>query len=146
MMLNNILSSGALPSLEMSIRFASQRNELIGHNIANISMPNFQQKDVSPESFQNWLSKAVDERRQRTGGMHGELHAERDRQFVQRKDGGIDLNPLASTGGVLAHDRNNRDIEQLMQDLSENLSAYQVATDLMRSQMGTLRVAITERT
>jgi flagellar basal-body rod protein FlgB len=145
MMLNNVLSSGALPSLEMTIRFASQRNKLIGHNIANISTPNFEQKDVSPQDFQKWLSQAVSERRERTGGMHGELKNQNDRQFVQRKDGGIELNPLSSGGGVLAHDRNNRDLEQLMQDLSENLSAYQVATDLMRSQIGTLRVAITQR-
>ena len=134
-----------MPSLEMTIRFAAQRNKLIAHNIANITTPNFEQKDVSPQDFQKWLAQAVDERRDRTGGMHGDLRARGDRQFVQRKDGGFELKPLSSVGGVLAHDRNNRDLEHLMQNLSENLSAYQVATDLMRSQMGTLRVAITQR-
>ncbi|PHQ81712.1 MAG: hypothetical protein COB69_03775 [Phycisphaera sp.] len=134
-----------MPSLEMTIRFAAQRNKLIAHNIANITTPNFEQKDVSPQDFQKWLAEAVDERRDRTGGMHGDLRTSGDRQFVQRKDGGFELNPLSSVGGVLAHDRNNRDLEHLMQNLSENLSAYQVATDLMRSQMGTLRVAITQR-
>lgn len=144
-MLNNVLSSGALPSLEMAIRFASQRGKMISHNVSNVGTPNFEQKDVSPQHFQQWLAKAVDERRERTGGMHGELHTKNDRQFVRRKDGGLELNPLNHAGGVLAHDRNNRDLEQLMQDMTENLSAYQVATDLMRSQMGTLRAAITER-
>lgn len=144
-MLNDVLSSGALPALEATLRFAGQRNRLILHNVANISTPNFQQKEVSPQDFQQWLADAVDKRRERTGGAHGNLELKGDRQFVQRKDGSFELKPLTGTGGVLAHDRNNRDIEQLMQDLAENLAAYQVATDLMRSQMGTIRVAITER-
>lgn len=144
-MLNDVLSTGALPALEATMRFAGQRNRLLTHNIANLSTPNFQQKDVSPQDFQQWLSKAVNERRDRNGGTHGNLEMKSDRQFVQRKDGSFTIKPLTSNGGVLAHDRNNRDVEKLMQDLAENLAAYQVATDLMRSQMGILRTAITER-
>jgi len=145
MILDDVLSSGALPALEATIRFAGQRNRLIGHNIANISTPNFQQKDVSPRDFQKWLAEAVDERRARNGGMHGGLKLKDDRQFRATRDGSFELNPLSSTGGILAHDRNNRDLESLMQGLSENLAAYQVATDLMRSRMGTLGVAISQR-
>ena len=145
MLLDDVLSSGALPALEATIRFAGQRNRLIGHNIANISTPNFQQKDVSPKDFQKWLSEAVEERRARNGGMHGGLKLESDRQFRATRDGSFSINPLSSVGGILAHDRNNRDLESLMQDLTENLSAYQLATDLMRSRMGTLGVAISQR-
>ena len=145
MLLDDVLSSGALPALEATIRFAGQRNRLIGHNIANISTPNFQQKDVSPKDFQKWLSEAVEARRARNGGMHGGLKLESDRQFRATRDGSFSINPLSSVGGILAHDRNNRDLESLMQDLTENLSAYQLATDLMRSRMGTLGVAISQR-
>lgn len=147
MILDDVLSSGALPALEATMRFAGQRNRLIGHNIANISTPNFQQKDVSPRDFQQWLARAVDERRAKTGGGHGELELEldSDRQFRVQRGGGFEIEPLKSNGGVLAHDRNNRDVELLMQDLAENLAAYQVATDLMRSQMGTIAVAISQR-
>ena len=145
MILDDVLSSGAMPALEATLRFAGQRNRLIGHNIANITTPNFQQKDVSPRDFQKWLSEAVDERRAKTGGSHGELKLGSDRQFRVQKNGGFEIEPLSSVGGVLAHDRNNRDLELLMQDLAENLAAYQVATDLMRSQMGTIGVAISQR-
>ena len=145
MILDDVLSSGALPALEATIRFAGQRNRLIGHNIANVTTPNFQQKDVSPRDFQQWLAEAVDERRAKTGGAHGELKRDNDRQCRVQRDGGFEIEPLKSNGGVLAHDRNNRDLELLMQDLAENLAAYQVATDLMRSQMGTIGVAISQR-
>ncbi len=145
MILDDVLSSGALPALEATIRFAGQRNRLIGHNIANISTPNFQQKDVSPRDFQEWLAEAVDERRARNGGMHGGLKLNSERQFQMSRDGSFELDPLSGSGGVLAHDRNNRNLETLMQDLTENLSAYQLATDLMRARMGTLSVAISQR-
>lgn len=145
MILDDVLSSGALPALEATIRFAGQRNRLIGHNIANITTPNFQQKDVSPRDFQDWLARAVDDRRAKTGGGHGELELDSDRQFRVQRGGGFEIEPLKSNGGVLPHDRNNRDLELLMQDLAENLAAYQVATDLMRSQMGTIGVAISQR-
>lgn len=145
MILDDVLSSGALPALEATMRFAGQRNRLIGHNIANVTTPNFQQKDVSPKDFQQWLAQAVDDRRAKTGGAHGELKLDNDRQFRVQRDGGFEIEPLSSVGGVLAHDRNNRDLELLMQDLAENLAAYQVATDLMRSQMGTIAVAISQR-
>ena len=145
MLLDSILSSGALPSLEQSIRFAAGRQKLIAHNIANISTPNFQQKDVAPEDFQAWLADAIADRRKRTGGMHGELHTKPTRQIRRLPDGRLELDPRSPAGGILAHDRNNRDLEQLMQDMTENLSAYRLATDLMRSQMDILRVSITQR-
>jgi len=145
MLLDSILSSGALPSLERSIRFAAGRQKLIAHNIANISTPNFQQKDVAPEDFQAWLSEAIQSLRKHTGGMHGPLRTQQTRQFRTLRNGTLELDPQSPAGGVLAHDRNNRDLEQLMQDMTENLGAYRLATDLMRSQMDILRVSITQR-
>lgn len=145
MLLQDVLSSGALPALEATIRFAGARNRLLAHNIANISTPNFRQTDVSPRDFQRMLGEAVDRRRARTGGEHGGLDLAGDRQLRVRGDGSFELNPTMSMGGVLAHDRNNRDLETLMQNLTENLGAYQVATDLMRSRMGTLATAISQR-
>ncbi len=144
-MLGDLLNSGAMPVLEATMRFSGQRQRILTHNIANLSTPNFQQVDVDPADFQTWLGRAVERRRETTGSQRGGLEFERDRQFSPRKDGSFGLNPTRPVGGVLAHDRNNRDVEKLMQDLAENLAAYQVATDLMRSQISTMRAAITER-
>lgn len=61
-------------------------------------------------------------------------------------DGFLRLTPQTPRPGMLLHDRNNRDLERLMQDLVENMSAFRVASDLLKSQMDTLMTAIRETT
>jgi flagellar basal-body rod protein FlgB len=145
MVIDQLTNAGAMPSLELTMRFAAQRQRLIAHNIANLDTPNFIQKDVSPDGFQRMLDRAVRERRERTGGMHGELEWSETREL--RRDGrsGITLSPDTPGGGVLFHDRNNRDLERLMQSLTETTSAFRVASDLYRSQRGMIHGAIAER-
>ncbi len=145
MFVNDVLSSGAMPTLSAMMRYAGQRQTLLAHNIANLSTPNFQQMDVSPDHFQKVLSKAVDERRSRTGGMFGELKLAGDRQIEIGKGGAMRLNPARPSGNILFHDRNNRDLEQLMQDLTENVGAFRLATDLMRQQNNQIKDALSER-
>ena len=47
MLIDHLLNADALPSLERTVQFAARRQELIAHNIANLSTPNFQPLDVS---------------------------------------------------------------------------------------------------
>ena len=67
--IDQVSNAGALPTLRAMLSFASQRQQLIAHNIANLETPNFQPVDVSPQTFQAALADAVDERRSRNGGM-----------------------------------------------------------------------------
>ncbi|MEL7482862.1 MAG: hypothetical protein AAFN41_00770 [Planctomycetota bacterium] len=144
-LIDHVTNSGALPALERTIQFAGRRQSLLAHNIANASTPRFQHKDVSPAGFQQALREAVVDRRDRTGGTHGELKLEGTREFAV-DERGIRFTPGSQAGrGVLAHDQNNRDLESLMQDLTENQAAFRVATELMRTQVGTMRAAISER-
>jgi len=126
------------------MRFAGQRQRLLANNIANITTPNYQMRDVSPQGFQRALGEAVAKRRERTDGG-GPLPFRGNRQVRPTPDGGLRINPQPLGGGVLLHDRNNRDVERLMQDMTENYSAYRVAADLLRSRGGVLRAAISER-
>ena len=142
---DHVTNSGALPSLARTIQFAGRRQSVIAHNIANASTPRFQHKDVSPAEFQSALREAIDDRRSRTGGGHGELRLESTRQ-IEVTDRGLQFTAETQSGrGVLSHDQNNRDLESLMKDLTENQAAFRVATELMRTQAGTMRAAITER-
>ena len=144
MLIDQLTNSGAMPSLELTMRFAAQRQRLTAHNIANLDTPNFIQRDVSPGEFQRVLDDAVRSRRRRTGGMHGELGWGESREL--RRDGrGLVISPRTPSGGVLFHDRNNRDLEHLMQALTESMTAFRVASDLYRSQRGMLHGAIAER-
>lgn len=144
-LIDHVTNSGALPSLAQTIQFAARRQGLLAHNIANISTPDFQHQDVSPEAFQSALKDAIEDRRSRTGGETGRFEFKGTRQ-IRLTSQGLRLEPDAPSGhGVLAHDRNNRDLESMMQNLSENMGVYRVATELMRTQAGTLGVAISER-
>ncbi len=146
MQIRDLSTSGAMPALEMTVRFAGARQRLLAHNIANIDTPNFVATDVEPRSFQEVLGEAVDRRRERTAGAFGPLEWRETRELrAGEHPGSLRLSPRAAHGGVLAHDRNASDLERLMQDMVENASAYRVATDLYRAQRGTLMTAIAQR-
>lgn len=140
MFIDGLLNSGAIPSLERSVQFAARRQEIIAHNIANLSTPNFQPMDVSVGGFQKALGEAVDRRRQQMGGR-GPLRLESTRE-VSVTGRGLELTPQQPSGNVLFHDRNNRDLERTMQDMVENLTAFRVASDLLKGRMDLLNSAI----
>src|SRR5687767_10321793 len=95
MFIDDLLSTGSIPSLEMTLRFAGQRQEIINHNIANLSTPNFRPVDADPAEFQRTLARAIEDRRERTGGMHGDLRWEESGSM--RKDGRGDLRLMPGT-------------------------------------------------
>ena len=144
-MLQQTIQAGSLPALEAMMRFTGQRQRLLAHNVANLTTPNFQAVDVSPRGFQEMLAEAVDKRRKATGGVGGRLEMRDTREIRVGRDGHLGLVPANNRGGALLHDRNNRDIERLMQDMTENYGMYRVANDLMRSRVGVLRTAISQR-
>lgn len=141
--MSEIGSSGAVPALEKLMSFAGQRQRLIAHNIANISTPNFRQMDVSVSGFQQALGQAIDRKRERGGA--GDLEIQETSELAVDAQGGLILRPGTTGPGVLAHDRNNRDLETLMKDLVENAATYRLASDLLRSRFEILRSAIAER-
>ncbi len=144
-MLSDVTTSGALPTLEALMRFAGARHRIIASNVANITTPNYIQKDVSVKDFQNTLSEAIRARREDTGGMTGALKLESTPEVTIGDDGRMDLDPQLSTGGILGHDRNNSSIERLMQDHAENVGVFRMASELLRSRMALMRDAIAER-
>jgi len=147
MFIDQLTNADALPALGAMAQFAARRQTLIQHNIANASTPNFQHKDVSIAGFQKSLRSAVDDRRARFGGHRGELNVEdtREVKWDRRGGGRLHLHPGTSSGNILFHDRNNRDLERMMQDLVENVAVFRVATELMKAHVGLLSSAIREQ-
>ena len=141
-MIDGLTNSGSVPVLERAMQFAARRQELIAHNIANISTPKYQHVDVSVEAFQRSMGEALD--RRRAGGNRAAFELESTRE-VRVGDRGLELTPRTGSGGVLFHDRNNRDLERLMQAMVENLTVFRVASDLLKSRMDLLNQAIRER-
>ncbi len=145
MLIGDVTTSGALPALEMSIRFAGERQRIIANNIANFETPDFRPVDVSPREFQRVLGAAVSDRRERNGGGSGALRLGRSQEVRSDQEKGFRLEPRTQTDGVLFHDRTNRDIERSMQDLVENASVFRVATELFAQQAALLRSVVSER-
>ena len=145
MLIDQVTNAGALPALELVLRFAGQRQRLLAHNVANLSTPDFRPQDASVAGFQSMLRDAIDARRNKSGGMHGELDWRPTREFEAGPRGDLTLVPRTPVGGVLGQDRNNRDLERLMQQVAENTAAFRVASDLMRQQVSMARSAMAER-
>lgn len=145
MLIGDLSNSGAIPALEATLKFAAARQKLIAHNIANADTPDFRVQDVDPAHFQQALRSAVEERRMRTGGQQGAMHIKPTRQLRPDGRGGLELAPRSSSGNILFHDRNDRDLERLMQSNAENVAAYRLSAELLRNRFELLRSAIAER-
>lgn len=145
MFTDDVTSSGAMPALELTMRFAGARNRVLAHNIANMDTPDFRPLDVSTAGFQQQLRKAVEARRERTGGGHGGLGVESTREVAVSASGRLELRPRTPSSGILRHDRNNSDMERSVQALVENVGVFRTVSDLLRSKYEILRVAMTER-
>jgi flagellar basal-body rod protein FlgB len=146
--IEGLSNSGALPVLEKVLQFAAQRQKLLAHNVANIETPDFRPMDVSVGDFQKILARAVEAKRagaQTTNINQGPLPFPGSREVAVGADGRLTLNPRTSSGNVLRHDRNNSDLERMMQDLAENGLMFKATVDLIRRENDLLRTAISQR-
>ncbi|BAM04336.1 flagellar basal body rod protein FlgB [Phycisphaera mikurensis] len=143
-MIAELSHHGASPALERLVQFTEARQGVLAHSIANLSTPHFRPADLPVDEFQRKLGAAIDRRRarrspQRTGltfSGSGSLRFGRDR---------LEATPIARDENVLFHDRNNRDLDRLMQDLAENQMAHGFAITMLRRQFASLNTAIRER-
>ncbi len=143
-MIAGVTNSDALPVLERLLQFSAQRHQLIAHNIANFDTPNFQPQDVSVDSFQTQLAEATDQRRDKHGNIGGDLNVEDSHQVTISPDG-MQLHPEVLGENVLFHDRNDRSVEHIMQDLVENFMTFRTTAQLIRSRFDLINTAIRER-
>jgi len=143
-MISGIFDGGAMPVLERMVQFTSARHGVIANNIANLSTPHFRPKDLSVEKFQKQLRRAIDQRRSTATPNTGELRLEDTRNFRFHADR-LDATPEALDENIMFHDRNNRDLERIMQDLAENSMAHSASMELLRNEFSLLEMAISER-
>jgi flagellar basal-body rod protein FlgB len=131
MFIENLLNQGDAPMLSELLKFTSQRHKLLAENIVNIDTPNYRQKDLSVERFQQLLSERIDLKRSSPAAD------------VSFDDIGVETeNPQA---GILSHDGNNRSMEQLMTDQAKNALTHNMVVELLRKQYATMEMALKER-
>ncbi len=149
MFIDGLVNSGSVPVLEASAQFAARRHSLLAHNIANISTPNFQAQDVSPRAFHEQLGDALDRRRTLRGGRASEFDLGSTRQIRSTNSAlgqqRVSIDPQTPSGNILFHDRNDRDLERMMQSLAENAATFRTSVELLKSRMSLLNAAIALR-
>jgi flagellar basal-body rod protein FlgB len=143
-LIHGLFHHGAMPSVERLVQFTGQRHQVLTHNIANLSTPHFRPRDLDPAAFQKELGRAIDQRRQQASPVDGPLEL-RDTRQLKFHDDRIEATPTQTDRNVLFHDRNNRDLERIMQDLAENTLAHNTGIELLRSEFSLLETAIRER-
>lgn len=149
MFIRELATSDAMPALEATIRFTARRQAFLASNIANADTPNYRPRDVAPGEFQRVLGEAIDKRRQQFGGHRGalEFRGSENIRPARTRLGEPDfaLRPAPQGRNILFHDRNDRDVERMMQDLVENTNVHGMAVELLRGRSELLNIAIRER-
>lgn len=142
-MIADVFNHGATQTLERLVQFTGARHKVIANNIANLSTPYFRPKDLSVDQFQAGLRKAIDRRRSTDTPLDGRISQNNSRQLRLENDQ-LEVNPEPLDENILFHDRNNRDLERIMQDLAENTMAHNAGLELLKNQFDLLRTAIRE--
>lgn len=143
-MIPGVFNYGSMPVLERLVQFTGARHQVIADNIANLSTPYHRPRDLSVERFQKTLRKAVDQRRGTATPVDGELPLTSTREFRFHKNG-TEFHAETLDENILFHDRNNRDLERIMQDLAENTLAHNAGLQMLKSEFDLLKMAISER-
>ena len=131
-MIKGLFSYGSMPVLERMVEFTGARQELIAHNIANLSTPYYKPVDLDPAQFQAQLRDALDRRSRKPNPLRRPLEL-RSEQQSRIRDGQIEFRPQKNNENILFHDHNNRDVERTMQDLVENAMAHRTSIELLKS-------------
>lgn len=142
--MDGLFNQGSMPVLERLAQFTGRRQRVIADNIANLSTPGYRTTDLDPAAFQATLRRAIDERRA-SGQAAARPFMPADTQQVKFTPDNLEVAPAPSRDGILFHDRNDRDLDRMMQRLAENTMTHNMAIELLRNQFSILRTAISQR-
>jgi flagellar basal-body rod protein FlgB len=129
MFLDQMFNQGSTPVLERMLQFTAARQKLLAENVVNISVPNYRQKDLSLDKFQEMLRDRVEERDSSGSARFEDITAELEQP----------------ERGILFHDGANRSMEQLMTDQAKNGMMHNFIIELLRKQFQAMDMALKER-
>ncbi|SYZ73600.1 Flagellar basal body rod protein FlgB [Candidatus Zixiibacteriota bacterium] len=127
-----VFEKSGIPLMQKFLDMASVRHKLISSNIANISTPGYESKDIN---FEGELKKAVDDRRHIQGVVTNPAHI----PLGQNRDSGpeIKVNHAKEGNGI-----NNVDADKEMANLATNQIYYSIGATLLQKKFEGLRTAI----
>jgi len=128
MFFDQLLNQTNGPLLERVLSFTAARHKLLAENIANADTPDYRQKDLSVDAFNQMLQQRAAESDSAPPGTVG---------FDD-----IDEAITYPNNGILAHDGNNVAMEQLVSDQAKNALMHNVIVELLRQQFQQLQAAL----
>jgi flagellar basal-body rod protein FlgB len=131
MFLDHLLNQGSSPILEQWLQFTDSRQRLLAEDIVNASTPNYVQKDLSLDQFQNLIWQKIEQQDSSAPGSVRFDDISMDIQHPRR--------------GILFHDGNNRSMEQIMTDQAKNALMHSMAVELLRDQYSVMEMALREK-
>lgn len=134
--MDSIFQNTAIPVLEQAINFAQARHAVLASNVANIDVPGYQTRDLSPEAFQARLRSAIDARDNWSLG---------NPQSTQSLAGDPIGAVRESLKGILQHDDSNVSLEEQVAEITKNQLEHNMAVSIMSNQFQLLAAVISER-
>lgn len=133
----NIFESTTIPVLQEVIGFAQARNEVLVGNVANAGVTGYGVRDLSVDTFQQRLRKAIDAHHEQGATLSsGEISNQRDAAMREVRK---------TTRGILFHDGTDVNMEQQVLEISKNQYMHNMAITIMGTQFRMLQTAISER-
>lgn len=132
----DLFSSTAIPVLENVVNFSQARHAVLASNIANMDVPGYRTRDLSPEKFEQRLKAAISARDERSEPSLGETP-------IRHGDPFKDVNKNMQS--ILMHDDSNVGLEQQVAAISKNQMQHNLALTIMNAQFRQLQTAISER-
>jgi flagellar basal-body rod protein FlgB len=130
MFIDEMVNQGATPAIEQTLKFTTARQRLLEEDVANISTPDYVQKDLSVSKFQSALRERL--------AAAGDAPRGQD-----LGDLGVDAeNPRNS---IMFHDGNNRSVEELMSSGMKNAMMHNLMIELLKKQFATMELALQQK-
>jgi flagellar basal-body rod protein FlgB len=160
MLIDYTLGSSMQPLLEKAAAFAERRHDVLAGNLANVSTPGYQTRDLPVEQFQTALRKALESRLVAPeSGATSSMGFPADDESLglwswngAESPQGLDPFPKELFKSVKAasqtatfQDGANRSIETEVMELTKNSMMQTMAIELMTSQFNKLQAVISER-
>jgi flagellar basal-body rod protein FlgB len=134
--MQSIFNNTPIPVLEQFVNFAQTRHAILATNVANIDVPGYRTRDLSPEAFQARLREAIEARDAAWSLGSPQATSPGGNPFDDVK---------SSVQGILQHDETNVGLEQQIAEITKNQLQHNLAVVIMTNQFRLLQAAISER-
>ena len=141
MLLEGLLSGGAVGVLEQVMSFTQARHQVLVDNVSNFDTIGRQMKDLPAEEFFQALGEAVEHRDQ--GGAGARLRPCNTRHYRWGADGKLQARASTlSDNNILFHDGNNRFVEKQISEMTQNALLHNITAEMLRAKYAGLEAAI----